>query len=490
MDPLSISAGIAGLVSTADVVVTRLYKYIKGVKEADKDISALAVEVTGLYGVLNSLHLVALRFEDERFDPMMQIHHLHACYDTLDSLRSLLIKHDPAMAASKREAAMKCFQWPLSARRTKDFIEEVGRHKQTLSLATSAQTLDALLESLTRQQGLIKGVEEIRNQMEMMSLTKARRHVLDWFSQIDAKRAHASILGLRQMDTGMWICDNAIFKDWMAGISAKSDNTHGNMSCEDLGLWIVGIPGAGKTVLTATIIQEVTKRRPSVGTAVAFFFCDYKDPAANTPGMILGSLVRQVACQNIHCYETAQSLYDEYDQADGLTPPASSENLRRCLAQMGRHLDHLYIIIDGLDECGDERVSTIQMLRDLGPLDSEHAIHLLFVSRDDFDIRIALDDYTLLSIAANSHDLRLYVDAEIASRTAKRKLRIRDPALKEEIREELVSKADGMSVPPLSVSFVKTTHFLSLIRGTNASVIAKSKQVQVGCVPDRRHLCT
>lgn len=446
MDPLSISASIAGLISAADVVVTRLYKYIKGVKDAEKDVSALATEVTGLYGVLNSLRLVAIRIEGERFEPTLRVHHIHACYDTLDSLRTLLDKNDPTLTSSRMEATMKRLQWPLSARRTKDFIEEVGRHKQTLSLATSAQTLSALLESLTHQQNLIDGVNDIRKRMEATSLTKTRQHVLDWLSQADPTTAQASILALRQFGTGIWICDDTKFKNWMEGKQLRSSGVNSVNAGEDLGLWIVGIPGAGKTVLTATIVEEVTQRKIREGTAVAFFFCDFKSPLANTSRIILGSLVRQIACQNTPSYESAKHIYDEQARSDGLTSSASIDELRDCLAKMIRELDHLYIIIDGLDECGDESMSIIQELRDLAPVDEDHAVHLLFVSRDEYDIRIALAGFESLSIVANSHDLRLYVDAEIASRTAKKRLRIRDPALKEEIRERLISKADGMLV--------------------------------------------
>lgn len=71
MDPLSVSASIAGLLNTADVVVRRLYKYIKAVRAAEKEISTLPMEIINLYGILSSLQLVASRFKNADSEPSL-----------------------------------------------------------------------------------------------------------------------------------------------------------------------------------------------------------------------------------------------------------------------------------------------------------------------------------------------------------------------------------------------------------------------------------
>lgn len=86
-DPLSISASIAGLISIADIVTRRSFKYVKGVKNAKKEVEKLIAEVMHLFGVLNQLKLVACRFEDEQFEPTMQIHHIQSCYDLLEKIK-------------------------------------------------------------------------------------------------------------------------------------------------------------------------------------------------------------------------------------------------------------------------------------------------------------------------------------------------------------------------------------------------------------------
>ena len=64
MDPLSVAGSLAGLIQLGDVVFSRLYRYIKEVKNADKDAKVLRDEVAALNGILHNLRLVAQDLEN------------------------------------------------------------------------------------------------------------------------------------------------------------------------------------------------------------------------------------------------------------------------------------------------------------------------------------------------------------------------------------------------------------------------------------------
>lgn len=96
------------------------------------------------------------------------------------------------------------------------------------------------------------------------------------------------------------------------------------------------------------------------------------------------------------------------------------------------------MIIDGLDECGDNAVEVANTLvgaaGDQGP-----PISFAFFSRDEYHIReILQDSFSRDDIAAHKEDVRLYVATEIASRMQQGKLRLRNLALKDEILHALV----------------------------------------------------
>lgn len=140
-DPLSISASIAGLISIADIVTRRSFKYVKGVKNSKKEVEKLIAEVMHLFGVLNQLKLVACRFEDEQFEPTMQIHHIQSCYDLLEKIKFRLDEADPSNGCSVKKALKKQLTWPFSHPETTELIEAVERHKGILGLALSADGL-------------------------------------------------------------------------------------------------------------------------------------------------------------------------------------------------------------------------------------------------------------------------------------------------------------------------------------------------------------
>ena len=52
MDAISIAASIAGLITLADIIVVRGYKYIKDVKNAEISVATLIDEVNKLSGIL------------------------------------------------------------------------------------------------------------------------------------------------------------------------------------------------------------------------------------------------------------------------------------------------------------------------------------------------------------------------------------------------------------------------------------------------------
>ena len=420
-DPLSISASVAGVITTADIVFRRIYEYAKAVKGAQKEIAALSLEVTSLFGVLHSLHLVICQLEGQTFEPTARTHHIYSCHQTLEKIKTILEKHDPSSASEQPvKSAKRKLQWPFSAPETKHLITEVERHKTTLSLALTADGMSALLQALSRQDDIQEGIKDINAQLRTwkeaetrIRIDNERRRILDHFSTIDFRKNHETALKLRHPATGIWLTDGNEFKHWIATKNAS--------------LWLFGIPGAGKTVLASSVIEESLKKS-NRNTAVAFFYCDYK-------------------VYSTQSFEKLQDFYHRHNP-DG-KPPIShtAEELCDLILEMTATFDDAMIIVDALDECGSNTRYVVELLASLN-IGKRNNTKTLFLSRDEQDIREVLEDYTQISIAAKSSDLRLYVGAEIDLRMRKRKLRIKDASLKEHIMERLIEGAEGMYVDP------------------------------------------
>ena len=435
-DPLSVSASIAGLITFAEIIFCRTYKYAKAVRGAPREISALSSEINALYGTLQRLQLVTCQFEEELFDSTVRIEYLHCCSQTLEKVRVKLGEADPPGLETQRfEKTKRKLKWPFTSSEVKILISEIGRHKQTLDLALNVDSISGLLKVLSRQHDIRDTVEDIkvlvkdRSEAETrIAMSNDRRHILHSFGKVDPRRSHDMSRKLRHPATGLWLTEGPEFQDWLASGNAR--------------LWLHGIPGAGKTVLAASVIDKALRESNS-NLAVAFFYCDYKAPATQETHAILSSLAEQIAKQDEQSFEKLHNFYETHNPERRDNVEYDLEGLCNLIMDLASSFNHAMIIVDALDECGANAVQAVDMLASLSDRDNTN-VKTLFLSRDEPDIRERLESYTQIPIAARSSDLRLYVGAEIESRIRKKALLIKDNSLKECIMERLIEGAEGM----------------------------------------------
>ena len=437
-DPLSISASIAGLVTLADIVFRRTYNYVKAVKKAPTEISALSTEIGALYGVLSSLHLVSRQLEHEQADSTTRIHHIHSCYQTLEHLKSILNRDDNSSLRDERlEKLQRRLKWPFKSSEVKELIAEIERHKTTLGLALNVDCMSGLLRALSKHDEVRDTLEGMRSELKdrheaatRIEINKERQKILNSFAKVDSRNNHNMSRKLRSPGTGLWLTEGQEFRQWL-----ETDNAR---------LWFYGIPGAGKTVLASSVIEEAL-RISGPNAAVAFFYCDYKDAATQDLSNILGSLVQQFAKQDEASFAKLRQFYTTNNPDHRLDVKYDSEDLLDLMRAVTLPFNCAMIIVDGLDECGKNTPMVVDALTALND-GVNVTVKTIFLSRDEIEIRERLDRYTKVSIAARSSDLRLYVAAEIELRMREKRLRIKDQSLREHILERLVEGADGMYV--------------------------------------------
>ena len=338
MDGLSVASGIAGLLSLADVIVRRLVHYVSAVKHAKDSISSLLLETSGLLGVLQSLKLLAEQYGKEEA-AYLRMHHVRSCYETLERLRSLLGEAYPSKHKSSLQGIQERLHWPLSKSVADKYIEELERHKSTLSVSLSADSLAGLLQALSHQREMSNDIQVLKAEFQKKSdeieayLSEEKRlKILSFFEKISPKKNQEAGLRLLQPGTGVWFLESEEFKTWLCATKSR--------------LWIYGIPGAGKTILMALIISTV-QRALVTENAMAYFYCDYKNLESQDPVNILGSLAKQIA---MHDVQTFIKLEEFYKQGDSLAT-ANSEDLRDLILDLVKSFDNVFIIVDGLDEC-------------------------------------------------------------------------------------------------------------------------------------------
>jgi uncharacterized protein YoxC len=182
-DILGVAANITGLMSIADIIVRKGFKFVKDVKEAEDSVRKLVAEVNSLSGVLHSLSNIVERLEEDTSatKSSTQIHHIESCYQTLSEIQACFEKAVPTQPLSKLEK----LKWPLKASGTKELLLEVERHKTTMSLALNAQEMwvahstvaidlnlhkvhrSTVFEILARQDQLQEGLRSLETAIEI-----------------------------------------------------------------------------------------------------------------------------------------------------------------------------------------------------------------------------------------------------------------------------------------------------------------------------------
>lgn len=434
-DPLSIAASIAGLLSLADIVFLRLSKYIKSAKNAEQEISDLCKEVNSVGGTVNMLSRLATSLEAEGDSPIQgfRMHHIDGCATILCEIVNKTKKYE-----DKPGGKLKRLTWPFFSSETKKMLADLSRHKENMNLALSATSLDALLRYLAKEEErnrttavILADVQKTKEIAVRIRETAQRERVLDFFLIYNPQSDYEMSVKLRHPRTGLWLERHSSFQQWLQNQTSR--------------LWLSGIPGAGKTVLAGSIIGHALVRS-SETVAVGFFFCDYKNEVTQSSVNILGALAYQLAIQSEEAYSMLEEYYSELHPDRGLPRSANPEDLRRIIIRMSQVFERTYLVVDGLDECGDHAEDIVEALCDVAENSDDLSMALL--SRDEDDIQRHLRDtannFHNIEIAAHTEDITEFLTSEVERRVRNKKLEFEDLSLKAEILESLVAGARGM----------------------------------------------
>ncbi|TVY83746.1 Ankyrin repeat domain-containing protein [Lachnellula suecica] len=268
-----------------------------------------------------------------------------------------------------------------------------------------------------------------QDQMEENGMEK----VIKWLAPADVTSNHTASAKLRYGTTGSWFLEGHLFQTWL-----NDDNSPL--------FWLHAIPGAGKTVLTSSVINYLKHRFQSEEVGLAYFYCDYKDPMKQDPAVVLRTLLSQLSNQNIEVFQNVQKFYREQckdDRTADMAPPSLDLVRSNFGPLLESSFQKVFIVIDAIDECHDRECISNAISAITNSLDN---VKILVSSREDKDIKGEFGDFPNLQMRAQhvSGDIESYVDARLKERIASKKLKVKDDDLRKQISDTLVLKADGM----------------------------------------------
>ncbi|KAK0506980.1 hypothetical protein JMJ35_010680 [Cladonia borealis] len=201
--------------------------------------------------------------------------------------------------------------------------------------------------------------------------------------------------------TCMWILERPEFELWM-----HSDPNDATTRI----LWLTGVPGAGKTVLSSFVISrcsEASDKQPS--TPTLYFFFKMTDSDKNSVIAVTRSLVYQLYLLSpANLYADILSLRD----GGGKDKALSDQGLWELFVKHARTMNNLTIVLDALDECDGVGV----LLRRLVDILNCCRVKIFVVSRREESIALVLEVYPHIVITHGDieADINSYAKAEIA----------------------------------------------------------------------------
>jgi hypothetical protein len=161
-----------------------------------------------------------------------------------------------------------------------------------------------------------KAFVRLREAIDCTSLVqeqKRQRHrtITNWVSMKDFAPQQSDIISRRQEGTGKWFTDSPEFLGWLQ----SSNQT----------LFCPGIPGAGKTMITAIVIDYLWKHVQNEDVGVAYIYCNYKTQVDQKATNLAATILKQLIQERPSIAEPVVNLYDRH--TDRGTRPSPEEIL-------------------------------------------------------------------------------------------------------------------------------------------------------------------
>ena len=337
------------------------------------------------------------------------------------ALLRIVAKIEPADGIRK---IGKHVRWKFEKAEIDEILSRIERLKSLINLALSNDLFQlslAIKSELGKVDDVMLGIRAGVTTLQIEQQANHRTEIEQWLSTFDFRSRQSEILKGAQADTRQWLFESSQFQHWMTGDRRT--------------LWCPGIPGAGKTVTSAIIVNHLQSKFKNSNVAVTCLFCNYKDRQEQTVEGFMANLLKQLIQDRAEISGATMDLY-----AKRTKDFPSFEKLSEAFAVEMKHFSEVFVVLDALDETMENIGIRTGLISKLDTL----LVRLLVTSRHDVGIERTLKHAERLEIEATAEDVRTYVEARILSEPLLARHIDADQSLRSEIVATVVNMSQGM----------------------------------------------
>ena len=403
------------------------------------------------------------------------------------AVQTSLSKILPPDGASKLERALKALKSLAKEDEIQQALEKIGKNIDILAFHQTTRhvdTGDLILAQLSELTMISNSASRSFGKDELLSLARATgktvleelplqtqsmlsisdRGLLLRFSQLPiaaqekfiaqqekqlsqfVEQEEARVLEfLNVFDTRSQLADHARDKiegscDWILESQDYLEWVEGNCNR----LWLLGGPGAGKTVVSA-FITEALNDRLNDEDILAVYACSFTDPQTTSATTILYGLAAQIARSSLASLEKCKKFLERH--VSGSQLKAEIQDIQDLVVEMSLSADiqRIFIVIDGLDEGEWKQSDHLMTIVDIPQY--ARKVKMFITSRPALLIAKEIHGYSFISLDNVTLDVTLtgFIDRALKNS----KFAILPQHDLEGIKESLIRKSDGMYVSTL-----------------------------------------
>ncbi|KAL9619484.1 MAG: hypothetical protein Q9160_005921 [Pyrenula sp. 1 TL-2023] len=403
-DPLSAGAGIVGVIGVAAQVIQFLVQSGLDWKDAPHDVRIFMAELQTLKRTLSETHtnLILNPEYTEAFQSStsLLLSQLGPSAPPTTETKLLLgiceedlrqVLKDLEKRSKGHRVGWERLKGAFLSKRTRESVIDLHRQCQTLNNLVSIDT--AILGAETQN-----NVKDVRREQMDVREEEELAELLTWLSPVDHATQQNDCIAQRQEGTGQWIKESEAFREWV-------DQNNKTIFCP-------GIPGAGKTISTAIVVEELYSRfQHDPGIGIAYVYFSYQRHFQQQPVDMLANLLKQLIQGLGVVPPYMEQLYDQHKRKR--SRPSISEILEALISTI-RAYSRTFILVDALDECQITSGRRDQFIAELFNLQAETSLNTFVTSRFVPDIEKQFDGRSGRFLLA-----QLHLDSIVGKRSPK-----------------------------------------------------------------------
>ncbi|KAK4212166.1 hypothetical protein QBC37DRAFT_389070 [Rhypophila decipiens] len=396
---------------------------------APKQVQDVCDEVRNLSIVLSDVDVTVSECELTQAQQNDLAEILSSCQTVLQDLEQVLGKftelsstNDPSLGMRARRV-WKQLKWePGDIRELRERIVSV------------VSLLHAYLGGISSRAILAtqKGVDRLNERED----DKTRSEILNWLTPTEYATQQHDFINRKQEGTGRWLLDSTEYQTW---IDPTSDQRT---------LFCPGMPGAGKTILTAIVIDDLLTRfasgLASLDIGIAYIYFNFRRHDQQRYPEVMLSVLKQL-CQSLPslpCF--LADLWNSHKKKQ--TRPTAGDIVRGLEEVVQAYANRVFIVVDAVDESSSNDGTRSRVLKELLRLQDESSTPLLLFATSRYmpDIMETFRSRSTtisVDIRASRHDIEQYVDGNIGTLLPFVR---RNLALQTEIKDAISEAVDGM----------------------------------------------